>query len=198
MNDLNEVNKLVKKIDYHALPNLASTLQKLESGKHPEHCRCGYCDPDNEMSIATMQKRAEFNPVESDQQERIVLKPNSSIEEIKNIISRQEERYNKEIAAGEILEHPDFLNADDMKRIINCWADTMGFNKIEEEEKALPRLEGVLIFYIDVGYLAPDKADAYLEEVKDKYAAIKKRMPETWETTYIPTKAQSRVEVIRF
>lgn len=198
MNDINEINELVKKIDHHALPNLVSTLQKLDSGKHPEYCRCGYCDPDNEMSISAMRERSEFQPVDSNEQERIVLQPNSSIEEVKNIISRHEKKYAEEIAAGRVLEH-DLLDVGDMKRIMDCWGKLMVENQQEAEEAALPKLKGILVFYIDVGNLPRTEAEAFLDRVKERFAPTKKRMPEEWEIMFMPVRGQSNsVEVIKF
>lgn len=77
------------------------------------------------------------------------------------------------------------------------------FYGLQEKVERLGRqkaveLEGLLIFYVGVGQLPPQKADAFVERMKDQCAALQ-RLPATWDVVWIPVRNyETKVETIRF
>lgn len=77
------------------------------------------------------------------------------------------------------------------------------FYGLQEKVERLGRqksveLEGLLIFYVGVGMLPPDKVDSFVEQMKDRCAALH-RLPATWDVVWIPVRNyETKVETIRF
>jgi len=60
-------------------------------------------------------------------------------------------------------------------------------------------LKGLLVFYIDVGNLPPEKSHAHLEDQKHRQEPALARLPEGWDTVWIAQRnVPSRIETIKF
>ena len=58
------------------------------------------------------------------------------------------------------------------------------------------KVNGFMVFYIDVGQLPPFKAEAFLERLKDKYKKKNKKLKESGiEAIWIPVRPNSNTRV---
>ena len=94
------------------------------------------------------------------------------------------------------LEHPNIADTEKLGEALSKYYSFIEAKKTKMDQ---PALQGILVFYIDVGQLSPVKAEAFIERMKDRVKEIGDRMPSTWETLWLPIRTgNTKIEVIRF
>lgn len=60
-------------------------------------------------------------------------------------------------------------------------------------------IEGMIVFYVEIGQMPPASVTKYLQKVKASYELLLTRLPDKYAVIFVPRRVQpSSVEVIRF
>lgn len=162
--------------------------------KHDRGCRCAVCDPATDVR--------DWNRPEPVGVEQEVYKSPYTPEETKAYFQKLKE----EDRSLPHLEHPEFVSEQDTAKAIREFHDyeegDLLKGQVTEVVNFHPddQLDGILVFYIDVGSLSPVKAEALVDRMRIKLTeGVINRMPSNWTTMWIPVREQgTSVEAIRF
>lgn len=174
------------------------------SANHTPDCKCSYCDPADPIEAS---ERTPSDPLTPSPEDFCVFlnahyqkaKPGDAgyYEGMTGEGLEQFANYVK--ATDKCLPPLDHPNITDDKKLGEALSKYYSFVEAKKTKMDQPALEGILVFYIDVGQLSPEKAEAFIESMKDRVRDIRDRMPSTWETLWLPIRAGStKIEVIRF
>lgn len=81
---------------------------------------------------------------------------------------------------------------DNRRGFMAALAGFFGLNTVAQATPVVPKLEGFIVLFIDVGSLPPFKAEAFVERVKDQWKKTKRNpdLTANWETIWIPSRTQ--------
>ena len=174
------------------------------AAKHEPGCCCGYCDPVDPIKASERKPSDPLTPTPEDfcaffnahYQE---AKPGDE-EYYEGMTGEELEQFANYVKATDKclppLDHPNI--ADD-KKLGEALSKYYTFIEGKKTEMDRPTLEGILVFHIDVGQLSPEKAEAFVDRMKDRVKEVTDRMPPTWDILWLPQRCQgTRIEVIRF
>lgn len=109
-----------------------------------------------------------------------------------------------------IRREPVFKETLSAKECISRWekGEKVAKEKRVAEKYGLPKavcstqegIQGILVFYINVGQLAPNKAEAFCERYMDKAKPVTDKVKDQgWEILYMPTReGETRIEQLFF
>jgi len=97
-----------------------------------------------------------------------------------------------------------FVGGGHMDEEMASWIENMErvdevFNHREPSTDRTDGLKGIVVFYIDVGQLPPQKAEAFIERIKEDNKALLDKLPSNVGTVFMPHRARpSKIEYVSF
>lgn len=175
--------------------------------RHSEggECHCSYCEPTDNCTLDRGRQRGP-DPV-FHQDDCKVYRPEQEVEvyECKKLTHSEERARIKAIESENAklppLSHREINDPQIADKVATEYLKTYTNDEREKEIFGnLPKLKGVLVFYINVGQLPPAKADAFIERMQSHIEKkLPNRLPDTWTTLWLPTRdTDTHVETMRF
>jgi len=198
----NRIGEYQKKLDRDSLKHRDEL-----AADHKQGCKCSYCDP-VEDDMLDMTRPAE-HPIDTNAYCKHLVshyqEVPSNAEVYDGLEGEELEEFMKRVKAEDEvkrklppMKHPDIV---DEKKLGEALSKYYNFIEAKKTELDQPPLEGLLIFYVEVGQLPTEKAEAFVERMKDRvFKELNDRLPNTWKTIWLPTREQggTTVEAIRF
>ncbi len=187
-----------------------------ETFKHPENCDCSYCQPvapsggpcDEEClehPFAEAELMKGVNEVTYRKTTRGDWEPDMPNVEHLYTPEQQQALYNYliELRPGirKHVENPDQDECSTYDIFMMCeeWRRKQAMEEevaAQEIKKDDSPLKGMVIFYVDIGTLSPDKVEDFLLKFRKKHCELTSRFPSGYEPMFLPVRNQGTQVVI--
>jgi hypothetical protein len=189
--------------------NIVKTSELKE--KHDENCTCGHCQQVNQKMLDIGRNEPLVEVKLNNKNSMCETSVPVNVETYKFMAGEQLEKFisyvkasDECIAQGPPLEHPNVSTWDDTKLALEKYKEYLHQDEedvcCEKQSNEVQSLQGILIFYINVGQVPSDKAENKIKFMEDLFLKrMEGKFPESWKTLWLPVRDQATsVEVIRF
>ena len=193
-----------------AVKKWAEKFQLTEiTAKHHKDCKCSYCvSSEAVLHPHNSQYTGRYDRLNPD---GVCVQPDELVSPPRTL-SEQRQLFQECFEKDSQRELPEMKQDRDCpETIIKMWWKLLEDNPAiagiheeeceveEEDEKEAPKLKGLIVFYVEIGNIPPEKVESVIDRTKTNMAPILNRVPEEWGVIFTPSKVgEARTEVIKF